>query len=364
MQGAVPSKERPRSKEQRVAIERQLMGSPREESGGGEVRGNMTSCSSRQNVPPMPEVRKQNLLSLTPEQCDCKMADLGSGCWTYKQFTDDIQTRQYRCPEVITGAGYSCPADMWSLACLVFELATGELMFDPHSGKDYSRDEDHLAQMIELLGKIPKKIALAGKYSNECFNKKGDLKHIKKLNSWPLYKVLSEKYEFPHEESVLMSQFLEGLLNFNPAKRATAAECLLHPWLNGGAAQQPAAEAAEAVLAPCPASFLNGDDDNSDSLPVSNSVSHSPIVAVEAEAVSLSSELADMKLTLLEEGGPPADVAPHPPNTPPPSFEEPEAIRQLEAQLHDETPRTLTEVCEKAEVCTQVTEVSLVEEEV
>merc|ERR1712086_765353 len=33
--------------------------------------------------------------------------------------------------------------------------------------KDYSRDEDHLAQMIELLGKFPKKLAVAGKYSNE-----------------------------------------------------------------------------------------------------------------------------------------------------------------------------------------------------
>ena len=29
-----------------------------------------------------------------------KIVDFGNACWTYKQFTDDIQTRQYRCPEV------------------------------------------------------------------------------------------------------------------------------------------------------------------------------------------------------------------------------------------------------------------------
>ena len=33
----------------------------------------------------------------------CRVVDLGNACWTYKQFTQDIQPRQYRCPEVILG---------------------------------------------------------------------------------------------------------------------------------------------------------------------------------------------------------------------------------------------------------------------
>ncbi len=36
-----------------------------------------------------------------------------------RHFTDDIQTRQYRCLEVLIGAGYSTPSDMWSIACMV-----------------------------------------------------------------------------------------------------------------------------------------------------------------------------------------------------------------------------------------------------
>ena len=46
-------------------------------------------------------------------------------------------------------------------------------MFEPHSGENYSRDEDHLAHIIELLGPIPRHIALSGKYSREFFNKRG-----------------------------------------------------------------------------------------------------------------------------------------------------------------------------------------------
>jgi serine/threonine-protein kinase SRPK3 len=63
------------------------------------------------------------------------VVDLGNACWTHKHFSDDIQTRQYRCPEVILGADYGTSADMWSLACIVFELLTGDLLFDPRAGK-------------------------------------------------------------------------------------------------------------------------------------------------------------------------------------------------------------------------------------
>ena len=41
--------------------------------------------------------------------------------------------------QVLLGANYSTPADMWSLACMVFELITGDLLFEPRSGKDYDR---------------------------------------------------------------------------------------------------------------------------------------------------------------------------------------------------------------------------------
>jgi serine/threonine-protein kinase SRPK3 len=32
-----------------------------------------------------------------------KISDFGNSCWTFKQFTEDIQTREYRSPEVILG---------------------------------------------------------------------------------------------------------------------------------------------------------------------------------------------------------------------------------------------------------------------
>lgn len=41
--------------------------------------------------------------------------------------------------QVLLGAGYSTPADMWSCACLVFELVTGDLLFEPRAHRDYDK---------------------------------------------------------------------------------------------------------------------------------------------------------------------------------------------------------------------------------
>ncbi|XP_045912338.1 SRSF protein kinase 1a isoform X5 [Micropterus dolomieu] len=169
---------------------------------------------------------------LNADQIKVKIADLGNACWVHKHFTEDIQTRQYRSLEVLIGSGYSTPADIWSTACMAFELATGDYLFEPHSGEDYSRDEDHIALIIELLGSVPRKLIMNGKYSKDFFTKKGDLKHITKLKPWGLLEVLIDKYEWPREEAECFTDFLLPMLELIPEKRATAAECLRHPWLS------------------------------------------------------------------------------------------------------------------------------------
>jgi len=85
------------------------------------------------------------------EDVKTKIVDLGNGCWTYHHFTSLIQTRQYRSPEVIIGAGYGTSADIWSFACMIFELITGEFLFEPRKSQSYGKDDDHLAQVIFLL---------------------------------------------------------------------------------------------------------------------------------------------------------------------------------------------------------------------
>ncbi|KAJ6798282.1 putative serine/threonine-protein kinase sky1 [Iris pallida] len=174
----------------------------------------------------------------------CKIVDFGNACWADKQFTNDIQTRQYRAPEVILDAGYSFSVDMWSFACIAFELATGDMLFAPNSTNGYSEDEDHLALMMELLGKMPRKIAFTGSRSKDYFDRHGDLKRIRRLKYWPLDRLLAEKYKFSSSDAQDFADFLCPLLNFAPEKRPTAQQCLEHPWLK----REPQSNSAKANI--------------------------------------------------------------------------------------------------------------------
>ena len=128
------------------------------------------------------------------ERITVKIADLGNASWTDLHFTNDIQTRQYRSPEAILGAKWNTAVDVWSASAMVrpfeltilvtlkltrfvlvqfFELLTGDYLFDPHPGTRYNKDDDHIAQIIELLGPFPRSIALSGKFSAEIFTRKG-----------------------------------------------------------------------------------------------------------------------------------------------------------------------------------------------
>ncbi|XP_052175024.1 uncharacterized protein LOC127789949 [Diospyros lotus] len=191
----------------------------------GEGNGNQFHKRGSQSA-------RQNLLALV--DLKCKLVDFGNACWTYKQFTNVVQEGPYWCPEVFLGSTYSTSADLWSFACICFELATGNFLFDPYGVDKLDRDKDHLALMMELLGKMPRKAALGGRYSRNFFNRYGDLSHSRCLRFWPLNKVLMEKYKFSEQDANDMADFLVPILDFAPGKRPTAAQCILHPWISSG----------------------------------------------------------------------------------------------------------------------------------
>lgn len=178
------------------------------------------------------------------EEIYVKIADLGNATYTHSHFTNQIQTRQYRAPEtILRHNSWGASTDMWSLGCIIFELITGDYLFDPHNGTHFDKDEDHLAQIIELIGEYPPDEFLIDCYYTTKYFKLDEknaqhqvvLKNISSLKIWKLRDVLIEKYKFDPEDSELelITDLILKCLRYNVEDRYDAHSLLKHPWFTG-----------------------------------------------------------------------------------------------------------------------------------
>ena len=161
-----------------------------------------------------------------------KICDIGNACWFNYHFSTIIQTRQYRSPEVLIGVNYNETSDIWSLACIIFELVTGDFLFQPEKGDTFTKNDDHVAKFIQTLGKMPKNFAKRGEYYNKFFTKEGKMRRIKEIKHKGIKEILVKKYHFKEFEAQALTEFLLPMLEFYPERRASARELLRHPWLS------------------------------------------------------------------------------------------------------------------------------------
>ena len=67
------------------------------------------------------------------------------------------------------GIDYDASTDLWSFACMIFELITGDFLFNPRPGDNHKKNDDHLALFMEMLGPMPKKMAMQGNMFEHYF---------------------------------------------------------------------------------------------------------------------------------------------------------------------------------------------------
>lgn len=188
------------------------------------------------------DLKPENILLKQQGRSGIKVIDFGSSCYEHQRIYTYIQSRFYRAPEVILGAKYGMPIDMWSLGCIIAELLTGYPIFP---GED---EGDQLACIIELLGMPPTKLLDVSKRARNFISSKG----------YPRYCTIST---LPDGSSVLQGgrsrrgkprgtpgskdwstalkgcddplfiDFLKKCLDWDPNTRMTPIQALRHPWL-------------------------------------------------------------------------------------------------------------------------------------
>ncbi|CAG7849073.1 SubName: Full=Probable dis1-suppressing protein kinase dsk1 {ECO:0000313/EMBL:CCA67077.1} [Serendipita indica DSM 11827] len=184
------------------------------------------SAEATDPAQPTPPPRK-----VLPE-LNIKIVDFGNAQPISESYVGRIQTRQYRAPEVILGRrDWDRKVDVWSIACIIFELVTGDFLFDPPEDSA-NRDKDHIYQILELTNPFyDRRWAMGGRMSGKIFTPNGDAD--RRLRYYSLQSLLEERYHLETSEAKGLADFLIPMLAFEPYKRANARDLVDHPWLEG-----------------------------------------------------------------------------------------------------------------------------------
>ncbi|KAG8762799.1 hypothetical protein FRC12_008842 [Ceratobasidium sp. 428] len=179
-----------------------------------------------------------SLNHLDSHQVEVAIADLGHAQWSHRHSGNDIQPTGLRAPEVILGHPWDQAVDVWSIGCLTVELLAGTPLFavNPFT-KEWTLDEDHLAQMTDVLGETFPADMLAKSRNQEQFFKDGAFIHssFPRHSNWQLRSFLTVDHSIikSNEQDIDAAyDFLRRCLRLRPEDRSAAKDLADDPWLN------------------------------------------------------------------------------------------------------------------------------------
>ncbi|KAF3860025.1 hypothetical protein F7725_000280 [Dissostichus mawsoni] len=145
------------------------------------------------------------------ENCELKILDFGLARQAESEMTGYVVTRWYRAPEVIFNwMHYSQTVDVWSAACILAEMITGQVLFP----------DTTLKKILRLTGTPDSSLV-------QKMQSKDAQSYVQGL---PPQKKKIFKEVFPSMEGNAVD-ILEGMLILDPETRLTAKQGLGHPFL-------------------------------------------------------------------------------------------------------------------------------------
>ncbi len=170
------------------------------------------------------DIKPENLL-VDPAAHSLKLCDFGfarvmpsPGSSRANALTDYVATRWYRAPELLLGSTDYTPAvDIWSIGCIMGELADGQPLFPGES------DIDQLYVIQQGIGPMTSA-------QMERFLKAKRFRGLK-FPEMRRSATLQEKYGAVIDPEGI--SFMRSCLFMDPTRRLTAREAVLHPFFAG-----------------------------------------------------------------------------------------------------------------------------------
>ena len=177
---------------------------------------------------------KEKTLYKKLKNTQIKIIDFGSAVEGKEIGSGIINTRQYRCPEVILDCcKWDDRSDIWSIACILIELYTGELLFRTHN------NQEHLSLIEKVCGHYPNWMVKNSKFKDlqNIFTNCNRHRNDKVVDIRKCEKYSEVKSALLHQRTIsesicprhhAFSKFIQYLLKIDPEERPSASQVLKH----------------------------------------------------------------------------------------------------------------------------------------
>ena len=159
-----------------------------------------------------------------------KLVDFGNSEYLNNKGEGSIYIRSYRPPENIIDETYDCKSDIWVLGCIIYELFSGELLFDlqDFNGSKIEKDRKHLSLMSSVLGKMPKELSMNCEFSEDLFDNKGRIIKNKEIGEFNMKEKLNNRIQLNEDDYDKLEDLLYNILEYDPNKRLGCEEIFNH----------------------------------------------------------------------------------------------------------------------------------------
>jgi len=145
-----------------------------------------------------------------------KVIDFGSATYKHNRIHTYIQSRYYRAPEILLGIPYDIGIDLWSIGCIIYELMTGNPLFNSKNETDLILAHYKFIGKFDdrYISKITKRFSILDRYNiSPCLDR--PYEKLEKLH----------KHEF-------LCDFLKNIFKWSSEERLSISQALEHPFIN------------------------------------------------------------------------------------------------------------------------------------
>ncbi|KAH7014369.1 kinase domain protein [Microdochium trichocladiopsis] len=158
------------------------------------------------------------------------LCDFGSAVFGDTEHRECVQPHVYRAPEVTLEALWDYKIDIWNVGCMIWDIFEGAQLFNGIDPEHHAyRRRAHLAEIIALLGPPPKDLLARGHLARKFFSDEGT--YIGGLQVPDPTPLESLEELLAGEDKRRFLEFMQKMLQWDPEKRASAAELQQDPWI-------------------------------------------------------------------------------------------------------------------------------------